>query len=328
MNMRKKKLLALMVTSAIMTCPVWAEDTTATTGYEASTTGTVTTSGSAAAPTDDDKKTAVNAVVTSPNDESKEEAIQAAKSGLTGYETEDELASIAAGRSPEAVQQEAEEAARKAEEARNPEPVDTTPQISGEKVTYMSGTSDMQFDTSIPGYPMAVIQPGQDVSLPYGEAVTDAELKPYVDKVATSVSVSPVPEPQIEQNILPRLAMRVGDAINMDYIRHDLNVIGATGLFSTVKPAFTNVPEGVVLNYTVQMNPVVKKIDIVGNESISTGDLMKLVATTPGTTLNTAVVSHDVANINTAFANAGYMMSHVSDVRLDDEGTRSEERHV
>ena len=66
---------------------------------------------------------------------------------------EDELASIAAGRSPESVQQEAEEAARKAEEARNPEPVDTTPQISGEKVAYMSGTSDMQFDTSIPGYP-------------------------------------------------------------------------------------------------------------------------------------------------------------------------------
>ena len=84
MNMRKKKLLALMVTSAIMTCPVWAEDATATTGYEASTTGTVTTSGSAAAPADDDKKTAVNAVVTSPNDESKEEAIQAAKSGLNG----------------------------------------------------------------------------------------------------------------------------------------------------------------------------------------------------------------------------------------------------
>ena len=80
--------------------PRLAEDTTATTGYEASTTGTVTTSGSAAAPADDDKKTAVNAVVTSPNDESKEEAIQAAKSGLTGYETEEELASIAAGKSP------------------------------------------------------------------------------------------------------------------------------------------------------------------------------------------------------------------------------------
>ena len=319
MNMRKKKLLALMVTSAMMTCPVWADDTTAATGYESSGSQTVT-SGSAAAPADD-QKTAVNTVVTSPNDETTADAMKAAKSGLTGYETAEELAAIAAGKSPAAVQQETAEAVHKENEILNPAPVDTTPKISGDKVSYMSGTSDMQFDTSIPGYPMAVIQPGQDVSLPYGEAVSDADLKPYVDKVATAVTVGPVPEAQIEEKLLPQLAMRVGDAINMDYIRHDLNVIGATGLFSTVKPAFTTVPEGVALNYTVQMNPVVKKIDIVGNESISTADLMKLVATTPGTTLNTAVVSHDVANINSAFANAGYMMSRVSDVRLDDEGT-------
>lgn len=319
MNMRKKKLLALMVTSAMMTCPVWAEDTTAATGYESSGSQTVT-SGSAAAPVDD-QKTAVNTVTTSPDDATKEDAMKAAKSGLTGYETAEELAAIAAGKSPEAVQQETAEAVHKENEILNPAPVDTTPKLSGDKVSYMSGTSDMQFDTSIPGYPMAVIQPGQDVSLPYGEAVSDADLKPYVDKVATVVTVGPVPEAQIEQKLLPQLAMRVGDAINMDYIRHDLNVIGATGLFSTVKPVFTTVPEGVALNYTVQMNPVVKKIDIVGNESISTADLMKLVATTPGTMLNTAVVSHDVANINSAFANAGYIMSRVSDVRLDDEGT-------
>ena len=318
MNMRKKKLLALMVTSAMMTCPVWADDTTAATGYESSGSQTVT-SGSAAAPADD-QKTAVNTVVTSPNDETTADAMKAAKSGLTGYETAEELAAIAAGKSPAAVQQETAEAVHKENEILNPAPVDTTPQITGDKVSYMSGTSDMQFDTSVPGYPMAVIQPSQDVALPYGEAVTDADLKPYIDKVATAVTVGPVPEAQIEQKLLPQLAMRVGDAVNMDYIRHDLNVIGATGLFSTVKPSFTTVPEGVSLNYTVQMNPVVKKIDIVGNESLSTGDLMKLVATTPGTTLNTAVVSHDVANINTAFANAGYMMSRVSDVRLDDEG--------
>lgn len=250
MNMRKKKLLALMVTSAMMTCPVWADDTTAATGYESSGSQTVT-SGSATAPADD-QKTAVNTVVTSPNDETTADAMKAAKSGLTGYETAEELAAIAAGKSPAAVQQETAEAVHKENEILNPAPVDTTPQITGDKVSYMSGTSDMQFDTSIPGYPMAVIQPGQDVALPYGEAVTDADLKPYVDKVATAVTVGPVPEAQIEQKLLPQLAMRVGDAVNMDYIRHDLNVIGATGLFSTVKPSFTTAPEGVALNYTVQ----------------------------------------------------------------------------
>ena len=277
MNMRKKKLLALMVTSAIMTCPVWAEDTTAT-GYEASGDKTVTTSGSAAAPADD-QKTAVNTVVTSPDDATKEAAMKATKSGLTGYETAEELAAIAAGKTPAAVQQETAEAVRKQDEVLNPTPVDTTPKLTGEKVSYMSGTSEMQFDTSIPGYPMAVVQPGQDMSLPFGDAVSDAELKPYVDKVATSVAVSPVPDARIEEKLLPQLAMRVGDAVTMDYIRHDLNVIGATGLFSTVKPTFTTVPEGVSLNYTVQMNPVVKKVSIVGNESLKTDDLMKLVAT-------------------------------------------------
>ena len=95
MNMRKKKLLALMVTSAMMTCPVWADDTTAATGYESSGSQTVT-SGSAAAPADD-QKTAVNTVVTSPNDETTADAMKAAKSGLTGYETAEELAAIAAG---------------------------------------------------------------------------------------------------------------------------------------------------------------------------------------------------------------------------------------
>ena len=146
MNMRKKKLLALMVTSAMMTCPVWAEDTTAATGYESSGSQTVT-SGSAAAPVDD-QKTAVNTVTTSPDDATKEDAMKAAKSGLTGYETAEELAAIAAGKSPEAVQQETAEAVHKENEILNPAPVDTTPKISGDKVSYMSGTSDMQFDTS------------------------------------------------------------------------------------------------------------------------------------------------------------------------------------
>lgn len=320
MNMRKKKLLALMVTSAVMTCPVWAEDTAAT-GYEASGNQKVTSASAPAEAPADDQKAKVNTVITSPNDESTAEAMSAAKSGLTGYETAEELQAIAAGKSPQAVQQEADEAARKREEVEHPAPVDRTPQFPGQDVQYMTGTSDMQFNTDIPGYPMAVVQPGQEVGLPFGDAVTDAELKPYIDKVATNVSVGPVPDEKIEQALLPQLAMRVGDAVNADYVRHDLNIIGATGLFSTVKPAFTNVPEGVSLNYTVQMNPEVKKIDIQGNESLSTDELMKVVETKPGTTLNTAIVSHDVAAINTALANAGYMMSHVTDVKLDDEGT-------
>lgn len=336
MNTRKKKLLVLMITSAMMTCPVWANDDTAATvsaaagaatGYEPTTNGEAvpTTTKSSQVTTDD--KTPVNATVTAAADTTTKETMKAAKSGLTGYETDAELAEIAAGKTPAEVHQAAAADVDKAATNTNSKvqrqvtaavaPKRTLP---GTPIDFPAGMNNFTIDTTVPNYPMAVMPQGQEGSLPYGNIVTDSELNPYVNKIATAVTVSPVPDQAIETQLMPRLAMHVGDAVNADYIRHDLNVIGATGLFSTVKPAFTNVPEGVKLNYAVQMNPVVQGVDITGNESISTGDLKKLITVTPGTVLNTSVVSKNIADINAAYGNKGYMMSRVSEVSMDDKG--------
>lgn len=336
MNTRKKKLLVLMITSAMMTCPVWANDDAAATvsaaagtatGYEPTTNGEAvpTTTKSSQVTTDD--KTPVNATVTAAADTTTKETMKAAKSGLTGYETDAELAEIAAGKTPAEVHQAAAADVDKAAANTNSEvqrqvtaavaPKQTLP---GTPIDFPAGMNNFTIDTTVPKYPMAVMPQGQEGSLPYGNIVTDSELNPYVNKIATAVTVSPVPNQAIETQLMPRLAMHVGDAVNADYIRHDLNVIGATGLFSTVKPAFTNVPEGVKLNYAVQMNPVVQGVDITGNESISTGDLKKLITVTPGTVLNTSVVSKNIADINAAYGNKGYMMSRVSEVSIDDKG--------
>lgn len=337
MNTRKKKLLVLMITSAMMTCPVWANDDAAATvsaaagtatGYEPTTNGEAvpTTTKSSQVTTDD--KTPVNATVTAAADTTTKETMKAAKSGLTGYETDAELAEIAAGKTPAEVHQAAAADVDKAAAANTNSEVQrqvtaaVAPKrtLPGTPIDFPAGMNNFTIDTTVPNYPMAVMPQGQEGSLPYGNIVTDSELNPYVNKIATAVTVSPVPDQAIETQLMPRLAMHVGDAVNADYIRHDLNVIGATGLFSTVKPAFTNVPEGVKLNYAVQMNPVVQGVDITGNESISTGDLKKLITVTPGTVLNTSVVSKNIADINAAYGNKGYMMSRVSEVSMDDKG--------
>lgn len=330
MKTRNKKVLAVMVMSAMMTCPVWAEDTAAQTGYETTGNTKVESQHLSSAPADD-QKMAVNTVVTSAPDETTESTMAAAKSGLTGYETDQELADIAAGKSIEDVQQEAAQAVaevgQKIEEENNTSVVQATAEaarqnkLPGESITYPTGVGDVQVDTSVAGYPIAILPQNIEPTLPYGTAVTDEEISPYLNRIATAVTISPLPDPQIATVLEPRLAMRVGDAVNADYIRHDVNVIGSTGLFSTVKPSFTNVPEGVQLNYTVQLNPVVNKVEITGNESLKTEDLEKLVTVTPGAPLNTTLVSQDVSKINTAFANAGYMLSRVSDVSLDEQGT-------
>lgn len=359
MNTRKKKLLVLMMTSAMMTCPVWANDEAAAqsaasaTGYEpVHGTDVVSDAAASAAGMSSTEKMAVNATVTARADKATQDTMAAAKSGLTGYETDEELAAIAAGKTPEEVHQAAEASSQKpaapatSEQSTGYEAVQTAPsgsehaaqatdgqaasseaapapaapKLPGNPVQFPARIGDFIVDSSVPNYPMAVIPQDGGINLPYGSLISDSDVAPYLNKIATSVAVTPVPDKKIEENLLPRLAMRVGDAVNMAYIRHDLNIIGSTGIFSTVKPSFTNVPEGVVLNYTVQMNPIVNGIEITGNQSISEEEIQKLITLTPGSVLNTSIISRDIAAINTMYNNAGYMLNRVSEVSLDEQG--------
>lgn len=359
MNTRKKKLLVLMMTSAMMTCPVWANDEAAAqsaasaTGYEpVHGTDIVSDDAASAAGMSSTEKMAVNATVTARADKATQDTMAAAQSGLTGYETDEELAAIAAGKTPEEVHQAAEASSQKpaapaaSEQSTGYEavqaapsssenaaqaadgqaasseaaPAPAAPKLPGNPVQFPARIGDFVVDSSVPNYPMAVIPQDGGVNLPYGSLISDSDVAPYLNKIATSVTVTPVPDKKIEENLLPRLAMRVGDAVNMAYIRHDLNIIGSTGIFSTVKPSFTNVPEGVMLNYTVQMNPIVNGIEITGNQSISEEEIQKLITLTPGSVLNTSIISRDIAAINTMYNNAGYMLNRVSEVSLDEQG--------
>jgi outer membrane protein insertion porin family len=376
---RNKKILVMMVTSALMTCPAWASaddsattntavTTAADTGYEPATgeaipglstdtpvaakttptvkkvvqpkvaktvsndtayTGYETAEELAAAGKTQSTTTEAVTAATTPAAQSSAGTAAAqstrAAAAETGYESTEEQQNAAAGTTEAQPAATTESGAAPTAEA----PAATTPAapaeiqntLPGKKVAYLPGTADAVIDmTTLPKYPVATLSQAEQAALPYGTAVSDADLQPYIGKVATSVSISPLPDQKLEDMLQRNLAMRVGDAVNADYIRHDVNIIGAAGLFSTVTPSFTPVPEGVNLDYKVNMNPVVNKIDITGNESYSTDQILKQLAIKPGMTLNTILVSKDVAAVNSMFGGAGYFMSRVANVNMDDQG--------
>ena len=368
MNTQKKKLLTTMILSAMITCPVWAETSDAgTTGYEPFAEGQNTTV-KAAAPLQENERAAVNATVMEKTDATATAAMAGAQSGLTGYETPEELAAIQNGsavpaaattpaassaatpavttpaatantgltgyETPEEIaarQNGATAAAAPAEEiAPQQAPAETATEentaagVLAEPpkgaVPYIGGLGEVQVDSSLPKYPIAILSQAQEAALPYGNLVSDTAMAPYVGKVAASVAISPLPDQAIGEKIKPRLAMRAGDTIDLNYLRHDLNVIGSTGLFSAVVPQVAEIPEGVALTYAVQMNPIVHGIEIKGNESIKTEDLMKAIHVQPETVLNSTILSKDVYEINTMLANSGYLMSHIDSVHIDDQG--------
>ena len=320
MKTQNKKLLAIMAVSAIMTCPVWAADTTVgTTGVTTSGTTGLTGYESAeelAAIQRGEQpvtlhSTQAEPMATEATSTTATASTTTASSGATGYEPAEE---------PQATAQAvAAPVAAPAEPERQAAPVPADVVESG-SIPYVGGLGDVQVDTSIPGYPIATISQDEEAALPYSHALTDDQAQAVAGKVVTTVTIGPLPEPALAQKFLPRLAMRSGDAIEANYVRHDLNVLGSSGLFASVKPVFTPVPEGVALNYEVEMNPVLKGIEFTGNDSIKSEDLEKMLHIQPGTVLNSTIVSKDIFELNRYYANQGYILSHVTAVNMDENG--------
>lgn len=320
MKTQNKKLLAIMAVSAIMTCPVWAADTTVgTTGVTTSGTTGLTGYESAeelAAIQRGEQPVTLHSTQAEPTATEATSTTATASttttaSGATGYEPAEE---------PQATDQAvAASVAASAEPERQAAPVPADVVESG-SIPYVGGLGDVQVDTSIPGYPIAAVSQDEEAALPYSHALTDDQAQAVAGKVVTTVTIGPLPEPALAQKFLPRLAMRSGDAIEANYVRHDLNVLGSSGLFASVKPVFTPVPEGVALNYEVEMNPVLKGIEFTGNDSIKSKDLEKMLHIQPGTVLNSTIVSKDIFELNRYYANQGYILSHVTAVNMDENG--------
>ena len=352
------KILVMMVTSALMTCPVWASETTNADTTQATTQTTLTgyePAGMENTPVVTTVQTpaATPAKTVAPATPAATAPAAPTFSGATGYEpagsenvpvaatqpvtattaapavTEAPAATTDAGgatgyepagseNQPVATTAPAEttETAQAAPAA----PVSTMPpEPSPLQITPLGGNNAID-TTTFPKYPMASLTAAEESTLPYGSAVADGDVQPYAGKTAASVRITPLPEQGIATKIQPRLAMREGDAINIDYIRHDVNVIGGIGLFSTVTPVFQNIPEGIALDYQVKMNPVVNKVDITGNNFYKTDDLLKLVNITPGSVLNNIQAGQAISAINNKYSSAGYILSRVTSSRLDEAG--------
>lgn len=323
MKTQNKKLLAVMVVSAMMTCPVWANETTTTqstslTGYESADEMAAIQRGEQPARTQPVSAAAHEELAKAPAVTDTDTTAQPVTSGLTGYEPSEETAAATAAQ-PSPATAPVQSATENGESARQDATLPSGA-VEASGLPYVGGLGEVRVDESIPGYPIAMISQEEESSLPYGNALTDEQASAVAGKTVTAVTVGPLPVPELEQKFLPRLAMRTGDAVEANYVRHDLNVLGSSGLFASVKPVFTPVPEGIALNYEVEMNPIVKGIDIQGNDSVKTEELIKTLHVQPGNILNSTIISKDIYELNSFYANQGYILSHVTAVDMDEQG--------
>ncbi|MDY3983600.1 MAG: BamA/TamA family outer membrane protein [Veillonellaceae bacterium] len=294
-----KNLLAATVIAALGTTGAWAADVN--TGYTPQTTKSATTTAADAA------------------DESAMAAISQARSGIAVAQQSDETA---------------------ARNARIDDPNLRTSDKDVQMITRVQGT----VTTGKEGVNDVVPKDTNAVQAQYYTSVTDEQLKPYIGKTITKITVNGVDmkdnaallallndpantkmtdaaaNTAVEAKFLGLVKEKVGDKLSIAGVDSDIAALGSSGVISEINPVITQVPEGIILNYNITLNPVVNGVNFVGNTIYPTAELVKYMDIKPGTVLNTISVGEKVQGINRAYARDGYMLAHVENISVSDKG--------
>jgi len=112
--------------------------------------------------------------------------------------------------------------------------------------------------------------------------------------------------------IRARVGTRVGEPVRPAQIAADVQEIFNLGFFANVQ-AFQDVtPEGIVLVFEVEENPVIRQISISGNDEIEGDKIRDALTLTTGSTLDYPLLHENKARIESLYRAEGYYLAHVS----------------
>lgn len=282
-NLSYKKFLTFAVLAAISATPVFADN--ATTSESGKTIAKLSMA-------DLGKQNTTRQETVASGDATTEAAIAAAREGLS-----------------EAAQRDAIEEQRKRVDnsslATNDKEVKIITKAGGDKLEEAQAAG---VETAIP-----------QVQARYFTALKETELQKYVGKTITNISIEGI-DVANQSAFLSLLHGKIGDTVTVEGISKEIANLGGSGVLSEITPVFTEVPEGVKVAYHVTLNPVIKGVSVEGNTVYKTDVLVNYLGVPLNSVLNTISVGEKVQGINAAYQRDGYILAHVKDMAVDDNG--------
>ncbi len=191
---------------------------------------------------------------------------------------------------------------------------------SGKETGVVGEISDQ---TKAPEASMAVKETTQTVAVGdaslYLSAEDDAAIEAQVGKTIAHVDFDGIPEP-VKTKLSPLLTSKQGGQVTQEGVRNDVASLGSTGVFSQIRPNFTEVPEGVDLSYQLVSNPIVHGVEFSGN-TIFTSDYLRDVMQVPAdSVLNFVQVNQRLKAIEDLYLKQGYMLVSIPNVQVTPKG--------
>ena len=141
----------------------------------------------------------------------------------------------------------------------------------------------------------------------------------YTDMTVVSIDVVGT-ERVAKDDVLKALTTKAGDKFNLKNIEQDRSNIYNIGYFYDNYPSYEVVPEGVKITYHVMENPVLRSVEILGNEAYSTDKIEGMLNVKQGELLNIRQLNTDLANIEASYRQDGYILAKLKDISIDESG--------
>jgi outer membrane protein insertion porin family len=121
----------------------------------------------------------------------------------------------------------------------------------------------------------------------------------------------------VAEHILAAVGTKVGDTLEQQQVKADVEAIYSLGFFSFVDVKLAPLAGGVEVVFQVKENPVVEEIRFEGNTVYTDEELMELVFTSPGSVFNREFFRHDLQRIKEKYDNDGYVLAKIADVSVE-----------
>jgi outer membrane protein insertion porin family len=112
--------------------------------------------------------------------------------------------------------------------------------------------------------------------------------------------------------IRARIGTRAGGPYVAAQVAKDVREIYALGFFRNVRALVDEAPNGRIVVYEVEENPVVRQISITGNESVDSDKIRDILTLTTGSTLDHPLLFENRGRIEALYRAEGYYLADVS----------------
>jgi outer membrane protein insertion porin family len=160
---------------------------------------------------------------------------------------------------------------------------------------------------------------GGTTPAPPSPTPTPAASEPEV--LVAEVVVEGTDDPELIEQVYKVIRTRAGEVSTRSQLREDINAVFATGFFADVRAVPSDTPLGVRVTFEVKPNPVLKAVRTEGTKVLDLEVLRKAFAEQEGRVLNFGKLQAAVEEIERWYADKGYVLAKVIDVRTSEDGT-------